>query len=104
MKGLVLTETPARRLIQELRVSKQAHIEQSHRLKAGSVEKAYPAIRDHGAVLAMRTWLAEIDTMLKRSREVMDRLPDGETSRVVVSELSGYARRAANVIRLSVSE
>ena len=90
--------TVARVLIQELRGTTKSVLK---RLAAGSLETRYPAVRDHKAVLALTDWLAAVDAFVVASRSALKAIPPSE-ARVIVGELGGFTRRAANLIRLKV--
>ena len=90
--------TVARVLIQELRGTTKSALK---RLAAGSLESRYPVVRDHQAVLALTDWLAAVDAFVVASRSALKAIPPSE-ARVIVGELGGFTRRAANLIRLKV--
>ena len=73
-------------------------------LKAGSVERRYPIIRDQQTVQEINRWLVAIDEVHHASRRVVDRLPVGMEGRIVVGELAAFARLSGNIVRLTVAE
>ena len=97
-------KTPARDLIQNVRGRRRNLQPMLVALKAGSVERRYPVIRDHRSVQAVNRWLTAVDEIHRTSREVVDLLPEGMEGRKVVGEIAAFARMAGNIVRLTVGE
>ena len=90
--------SPSRELIRELRGTSKSL---GRRLAAGSLEVRYPVLRDHKGVLALTVWLVAVDAFVVASRAALKAIPPGEVH-VIVGELGGFTRRAANLVRQKV--
>ena len=91
-------KTPARELIQELRGTSKSF---ARHLAAGSLESGYPPVRDHQGCVALTAWLTAVDALIVASRAALKAIPPGE-AHVIVGQLGGFTRRAANLLRQKV--
>ena len=87
-----------RHLIRELRGTSKSF---GRRLAAGSLESNYPPVRDHQGCVALTAWLVAVDAFVAATRLASKAIPPGEVH-VIVGQLGGFTRRAANLVRQKV--
>ena len=90
--------SPARHLIRELRGTTTYSL---RRMQTGSLEGRYPPVRDHQGCVALTAWLVAVDLFIVASRSALKTIPPSD-ARVIVGQLGGFTRRAANLVRLKV--
>ena len=94
--------TPARDLLRELRGRNKKLFPRL--VRAGSGERLFPKIRDHQAIAAIGEWVVAVDQLHRATTVVKGLLPEGMPTRMLMTELAGFARRSSHRIRLAVPE
>ena len=101
MKAQVIV-TPDRDLLREMRTRNKKLFPRL--VRAGSGERMYPKIRDHQAVVAIQEWVVAVDQLHRATTVAKNLLPEGMPTRMLMTELAGFARRSSTRIRLAVPE
>ena len=94
--------TPERELLREMRGRNRKLMPRL--VRAGSPERLYPVIRDHQAIAAIQEWVVAVDQLHRATTVAKNLLPEGMPTRMLMTELAGFARRSSTRIRLAVPE
>ena len=94
--------TPERELLREMRGRNKNLFPRL--VRAGSLERLYPVMRDHRAIAAIQQWVVAVDQLHRATTAAKDLLPEGMEPRMIMAELAAFARRSSTRIRLAIPE